>query len=66
MNPRTNSDPGHGNLGQYTSAQEQIPNLLTLDQSILLVWPQIVALVALTVLLFAIAYVLFLRQEVRA
>jgi ABC-2 type transport system permease protein len=54
------------NLGQVTSAQQQIPSLLTLDQSILLVWPQLVALVALTVLLFAIAYVLFLRQEVRA
>jgi ABC-2 type transport system permease protein len=52
--------------GQNTSAQQQIPSLLTLDQSILLVWPQFVALVALTVLLFAIAYVLFLRQEVRA
>jgi len=52
--------------GQNTSAQQQIPSLLTLDQSILLVWPQFVALVALTVLLFALAYVLFLRQEVRA
>ena len=54
------------NVGQVTSSQQQIPSLLTLDQSILLVWPQLVALVALTVLLFAIAYVLFLRQEVRA
>jgi ABC-2 type transport system permease protein len=53
-------------VGQATAGQEQIPSLLTLDQSILLVWPQLVALTALTVLLFAIAYVLFLRQEVRA
>lgn len=53
-------------LGQATAGQEQIPSLLSLDQSVLLVWPQLVALVALTVLLFAIAYVLFLRQEVRA
>jgi len=52
--------------GQATAGQEQIPSLLTLDQSVLLVWPQLVALTALTVLLFAIAYVLFLRQEVRA
>ena len=29
-------------------------------------WPQIVALVALTVLCFGAAYVLFMRQEVRA
>ena len=65
MDPRTKAIL-ISNLGQATSSQEQIPNLLTLDQSILLVWPQFVALVALTVLLFAIAYVLFLRQEVRA
>ncbi len=65
MDPRTKAIM-ISNLGQATSSQQQIPTLLTLDQSILLVWPQLVALVALTVLLFAIAYVLFLRQEVRA
>ncbi len=65
MNPSINTIM-IGNVGQAQSAQEQIPSLLTLDQSILLVWPQMVALLALTILLFAIAYVLFLRQEVRA
>lgn len=55
-----------GTSGQLNNAQEQLPGLLSLDQSILLVWPQIVALTALTVVLFAISYVLFLRQEVRA
>jgi ABC-2 type transport system permease protein len=54
------------NAGQAASAQQVTPSLLSLDQSFLLVWPQFVALVALTVLLFAISYVLFLRQEVRA
>ena len=43
-----------------------VQGLLSLDQSLLLIWPQIVALVALTVISFAAAYVLFLRQEVRA
>jgi ABC-2 type transport system permease protein len=66
MNPGAKSILGVGNLGQYVSAQEQVPSLLTLDQSILLVWPQIVAMVALTVVTFALAYVVFLRQEVRA
>ena len=66
MNPATKSVLGVGNLGQYVSAQEQLPSLLSLDQSILLVWPQIVALVAMTTAMFAGAYVLFLRQEVRA
>ena len=66
MNPATKSVLGVGNLGQYVSAQEQLPSLLSLDQSILLVWPQIVVLTALTTAMFALAYVLFLRQEVRA
>ena len=55
-----------GSIGQVQQAQQQIPTLLSLDQSLLLVWPQVVALVALTVLCFAAAYVTFMRQEVRA
>lgn len=66
MNPAARGLLGPANLGQYVSSQQQIPSLLTLDQSVLLVWPQLVALVALTVVTFALAYVLFLRQEVRA
>ena len=53
-------------IGQAIAAQEQIPSLLSLDQSVLLVWPHVVALVALTVVCFALAYVSFMRQEVRA
>ena len=53
-------------IGQLEQAQQQIPGLLSLDQSMLLVWPQVVALVALTVVCFAAAYALFMRQEVRA
>ena len=39
---------------------------LSLEQSLLLVWPQIVGLVALTVVVFAAAYIGFMRQEIRA
>ncbi len=39
---------------------------LPLSQSVLLVWPQMVALIAGTILLFCAAYVTFQRQEVRA
>ncbi len=53
-------------VGQLDQAQQQIPSLLSLDQSLLLAWPQIVALIGLTILLFAFAYIGFLRQEVRA
>ncbi|MCB9434352.1 MAG: hypothetical protein H6668_20465 [Ardenticatenaceae bacterium] len=37
-----------------------------LGESIILTWPHLTGLVALTVLLFALAYVLFQRQEIRA
>jgi ABC-2 type transport system permease protein len=43
-----------------------VPGTLSLDQSLLLAWPQTVGLVALTILCFAGAYVLFMRQEIRA
>jgi ABC-2 type transport system permease protein len=35
-------------------------------QSFLLIWPQLTGLVATTILIFAIAYVVFQRQEIRA
>ncbi|MEX2547060.1 MAG: ABC transporter permease subunit [Chloroflexota bacterium] len=43
-----------------------IGGLLSLDQSVLVVWPQFVALIAVTAGAFALAYVSFMRQEVRA
>ncbi|NLF12864.1 MAG: ABC transporter permease [Anaerolineaceae bacterium] len=39
---------------------------LPLHQSVLLVWPQLTGLIAATILLFALGYVLFQRREVRA
>ena len=66
LQPNVTTIAAPGSLGQFEQAQQQIPGLLTLDQSLLLVWPQTVALVALTVICFAAAYVLFMRQEVRA
>jgi ABC-2 type transport system permease protein len=44
-----------------------IPNApIPLLQSVLIVWPQIVGLVAGTILLFVAGYIVFQRQEVRA
>jgi ABC-2 type transport system permease protein len=40
--------------------------LLSFDQSLLLVWPHIVILFAITIGCFALAYARFMRQEVRA
>lgn len=39
---------------------------LPLSQSLILVWPQLTGLIAATILLFALGYVLFQRQEIRA
>jgi ABC-2 type transport system permease protein len=47
-------------------AQQQIPTLLTFDQSLMLILPQIVIIFALTIGCFALAYARFMRQEVRA
>ena len=47
-------------------ADRAVPGVLTLPQSLLLVWQQITALVALTIVLFAAAYVAFMHQEIRA
>lgn len=47
-------------------ADQAVPSLLPVGQTLLLVWPQIVGLIALTAVCFAVAYVVFMRQEVRA
>lgn len=49
-----------------TETAGALPSTLALRDSLLLAWWQLVALVGATVALFAGAYVLFLRQEVRA
>jgi ABC-2 type transport system permease protein len=43
-----------------------IPDPLPLGQSLLIIWPQVVGLVALAVACFGAAYVAFMRQEIRA
>ena len=46
--------------------QAQVPtNPLPLGQSFLIVWPQLVGLIALTSICFAVSYILFMRREIR-
>ncbi|MEZ0241400.1 MAG: ABC transporter permease [Chloroflexota bacterium] len=66
LNPSITTVSTPASIGEIVQAQQQIPTLLSLDQSLLLVWPHVVALFALTALCFALAYVRFMRQEVRA
>lgn len=45
----------------------EIPtNPLTIGQSLLIVWPQLVILVAMTLICFAVSYVVFMKREIRA
>ncbi|HLS34814.1 MAG TPA: ABC transporter permease subunit [Bacillota bacterium] len=38
---------------------------LPLDQSLLLIWPQLTGIIAATLICFAISYILFMRQDIR-
>jgi ABC-2 type transport system permease protein len=63
LNPETRT------LGFMLPQQMQgaIPNApLPLDQSLLLIWPQVTGLIAGMIVVFAAAYVVFQREEVRA
>jgi ABC-2 type transport system permease protein len=51
---------------QLIQLQWAVPTPLPLSQSLMLVWPQLTGLIAGTILLFAVSYVLFQRQEIRA
>jgi ABC-2 type transport system permease protein len=60
--------PSYRGLGIAALLQEAtIPTSpLPLGQSLLIVWPQLVGLVALTSVCFAISYVIFMRREIRS
>lgn len=60
--------PSIRSLGPLTTEQTigAIPNPLPFGQSLMLVWPQLTALVGGTLLFFAIAYTMFMRREIRS
>lgn len=67
LNPTVTTVSTPTTVGQWQQWQQQASGqLMTFDQSALLVWPHVVALVAMTAICFAAAYVWFMRQEVRA
>lgn len=59
--------PSVRSLGPLTMSQVYgaIPSPLPLGQSLLLVWPQLIGLIAVTVICFVISYILFMRKEIR-
>lgn len=50
----------------YEQASYMVSNPLSLGQTLLEVWPHIVVLISLSVVLFAISYIVFMKQEIRA
>ena len=60
--------PGYRPLAQvFGATREAVPTSpLSLDQSLLTVWPYLVIIIALTVVCFAISYVKFMREEIRS
>ena len=55
-------------LGQMleTGRQAVPTSALSLDQSLIIVWPYMVSLIALTAICFAISYTRFMREEIRS
>lgn len=60
--------PGIRTLGPIMLEQTRgmLPNPLSWSQSMLVAWPHVIGLIALTLICFAISYVKFMRQEIRA
>lgn len=60
--------PSIRSLGPLTMEQMNgaIPSPLPLGQSLLMVWPQVTALIAGTIVFFALAYTLFMHREIRS
>jgi ABC-2 type transport system permease protein len=66
LNPQVASVSTPSTLGGFEQGLQRVPSLQSFDQSLVLVWPHMITMIAITVLFFAIAYVRFMRQEVRA
>ncbi len=46
--------------------ERMLPNPLPFGQSLLLIWPHLTSLIALSSLCFAISYIKFMREEIRS
>jgi ABC-2 type transport system permease protein len=66
LNPQVAAVSNPSTINGFDQAFQRIASLQSFDQSLLLIWPHIVTMLAITAGLFAIAYVRFMRQEVRA
>lgn len=63
MNPNVHST---NVISLLESSEGAVASYLTLGQSLLQIWPHIVFMIAITVIIFAAAYIAFMRREIRA
>jgi ABC-2 type transport system permease protein len=57
---------GAGLLTAGAELSYMLLNPLSLGQSLVTIWPQLTTLIGLTAICFAVSYVVFMRQEIRA
>ena len=57
-----------GVIGVIVAGQAEwmVPNPLSMGQTLLLIWPHLTSLLAVTIIGFAVSYVIFMKQEIRA
>jgi ABC-2 type transport system permease protein len=55
-------------LGTISAGQlaYMLPNPLSLGQSLMVIWPYMVGMISLSAVCFAISYIVFMKQEIRA
>jgi len=63
-------DPTTRTLGitsfvQYEQLSAAVPGVLPLGQSLLLVWPHLIGMIAEMLVAFVISYIIFMKQEIR-
>ncbi|MGM0364921.1 MAG: ABC transporter permease [Actinomycetota bacterium] len=49
-----------------TDLARMVLSPLSLGQSLIQVWPQLIAIIALAIICFALSYIIFMKQEIRA
>ena len=62
-------DPTLGHLSLRVTDSDlskMIASPLSLSQSFVQIWPQLIAILMLTIICFAISYVVFMKQEIRS
>lgn len=66
LDPSARTTMLYSTYSQASQLQNAVIGPLPLDQSLLLVWPYLVVLVGIVIGCFAVSYILFMRQEIRA